>query len=101
MPQRSELGDRLQAALGETYAVQHELASGVMATVFLAREPAADRLVALKVLNPHLVKNADAKRFRHEVEVAARLEHPNILPVLAHGQAATDLLWYSMPYVEG
>jgi serine/threonine protein kinase len=101
MPQRSELGSRLQAALGDSYEMQHELATGGMATVFLARESKADRLVALKVLNPEIAKSVGTQRFRHEVAVASRLEHPNILPVLDHGEASGDLLWYSMPYVSG
>ncbi|MDB4912351.1 MAG: protein kinase [Gemmatimonadetes bacterium] len=101
MPQRSELGGRIEAALGDSYEVQRELASGGMATVFLAREKKADRLVALKVLHPEMAKSVGAQRFRHEVEVASRLEHPNILRVLDHGEAGGDLLWYSMPYVSG
>jgi serine/threonine protein kinase len=101
MPQRSELGGRLRAALGDSYDVQHELATGGMATVFLARELKADRLVALKVLHPELTRGSGSQRFRHEVEVASRLEHRNILPVLDHGEAGGDLLWYSMPYVSG
>jgi serine/threonine protein kinase len=101
MPQRSELGGRLQAALGDSYDVQHELATGGMATVFLARESKGDRLVALKVLHPEMAKSIGTQRFRHEIAVASRLEHPNILPVLDHGEAGGDLLWYSMPYVPG
>jgi serine/threonine protein kinase len=101
MPQRSELGGRLQAALGDSYEVQHTLATGGMATVFLAREPEADRLVALKVLHPELSKSVDSKRFRHEIAVTSRLVHPNILPVLDHGEVEGALFWYSMPYVAG
>jgi hypothetical protein len=92
MPQRSELGGRIQTALGDSYEVQRELASGGMATVFLAREKRVDRLVALKVLHPEMAKSVGAQRFRHEVEVASRLEHPNILRVLDHGEAGGDLL---------
>jgi eukaryotic-like serine/threonine-protein kinase len=101
MAQRSELGGRLQAALGDSYEVRDVLATGGMATVFLAREPRADRLVALKVLHPELARNVGAQRFRHEIAVSRRLSHPNILPVLDHGEAEGDLLWYSMPYVPG
>lgn len=101
MPQSNELGSRLQAALGDSYEVRDTLATGGMATVFLAREPRADRLVALKVLHPELARNVGAQRFRHEIAVATRLTHPNILPVLDHGEAEGGLLWYSMPYVPG
>ena len=101
MPQRSELGGRLQAALGDSYEVQDALATGGMATLFLAREPKADRLVALKVLHAELSKTVGTKRFRHEIEVTSRLAHPHILPVLDHGEVEGVLLWYSMPYVGG
>ena len=101
MAQRSELGGRLQAALGDSYEVRDTLATGGMATVFLARDARADRLVALKVLHPELARNVGAQRFRHEIAVGMRLAHPNILPVLDHGEAEGDLLWYAMPYVPG
>ena len=101
MPQRSELGGRLQAALGDSYEVQDALATGGMATVFLAREPRADRLVALKVLHPELSKSVGTQRFRHEIAVTSRLAHPNILPVLDHGELDGTLLWYAMPYLAG
>jgi eukaryotic-like serine/threonine-protein kinase len=101
MPERSELGGRLQAALGDSYQVRDTLATGGMATVFLAREPRADRLVALKVLHPELSKSVGSQRFRHEIAVTSRLTHPNILPVLDHGEVEGTLLWYSMPYMAG
>jgi eukaryotic-like serine/threonine-protein kinase len=101
MAQSSELGGRLQAALGDSYEVQDALSTGGMATVFLAREPRADRLVALKVLHPELSKTVGTQRFRHEIAVTSHLAHPNILPVLDHGDIGGALLWYSMPYVAG
>jgi len=101
MRERSGLEGRLQAALGGSYEVQNTLATGGMATVFLAREAKSDRLVAVKVLHSELARNVGAQRFRHEIAVAGRLTHPNILPVLDSGEAEGDLLWYSMPYVSG
>ncbi len=101
MPESTELGARLQAAFGDAYVVQRELASGGMATVFLARDTKHDRLVALKVLRPEVAKTVGSQRFRHEIAVASRLEHPHILPIHDHGESAGDLLWYTMPYVEG
>jgi serine/threonine protein kinase len=101
MSRGSELGGRLQAALGDSYEVQDALAAGGMATVFLARESKADRLVALKVLHSELSKSVGTQRFRHEIAVTSRLVHPNILPVLDHGDVDGVLLWYSMPYVAG
>jgi eukaryotic-like serine/threonine-protein kinase len=101
MAQSSELGCRLQAALGDSYEVQGALVAGGMATVFLARDSKADRLVALKVLHSELSKSVGTQRFRHEIAVTSRLTHPNILPVLDHGDVDGVLLWYSMPYVAG
>ncbi len=101
MSRGGELGGRLQAALGDSYEVQDALAAGGMATVFLARESKADRLVALKVLHAELARSVGIQRFRHEIAVTSRLTHPNILPVLDHGDVDGVLLWYSMPYVAG
>jgi len=97
----TELGARLHAALRDSYDVREELASGGMATVFLAKEVQGDGLVALKVLRPEIAKTLGTQRFRHEIAVGARLRHKHILPVLDHGEASGDLHWYSMPYVQG
>jgi serine/threonine protein kinase len=96
-----ELGGRLQQALGDAYTIQRELGAGGMATVFLAREKQHDRLVAIKVLRPEKAATLGTQRFRHEISVTARLEHPHILPVHDHGETPDGLLWYSMPYVQG
>lgn len=101
MSVRSELAGRLQASFGDAYAVERELASGGMATVFLARDARRDRLVALKVLRPEMAKSVGTQRFRHEIAVATRFEHPNILPIFDSGVTADDLFWYTMPYVLG
>ncbi|MEO7039504.1 MAG: serine/threonine-protein kinase [Gemmatimonadaceae bacterium] len=101
MLEGTELGARLQAALGDAYVVRGELATGGMARVFRARDTRSDREVALKVLRPEVAASLGSQRFRHEIAVASRLVHPNILPVHDHGEAGGDLLWYSMPYLEG
>jgi serine/threonine protein kinase len=98
---RIELGGRLQLGLGNAYTIQRELGSGGMSTVFLAREQRHDRLVAVKLLRPEMAESFGTQRFLHEISVAARLEHPNILPLHDHGETADGLLWYSTPYVEG
>lgn len=95
----TELQKRLEAALGGAYSIDRELAAGGMATVFLARERALDRPVVLKVL-PERASEVDAERFRREVALAARLQHPNIVPVLAAGEA-DGLVYYVMPHVDG
>src|SRR2546426_8513940 len=71
-----------------------------MATVFLADDVKHGRPVALKVLHPELAAALGPERFLREIEIAARLQHPHILPLYDSGSAA-GLLYYVMPYVEG
>jgi serine/threonine-protein kinase len=77
-----------------------ELGHGGMATVYLVRDIRHKRQVALKVLHPELGAALGTERFLREVETAAALQHPHILPVFDSGEAA-GRLWYTMPYVEG
>ena len=71
-----------------------------MATVYLARDLKHRRSVAVKVLRPELAASLGADRFLHEIEIAAQLQHPHILPLLDSGDA-DGFLYYVMPYVEG
>src|SRR5262245_5575259 len=71
-----------------------------MATVYLAQDVKHRRPVALKVLLPQLAAFLRTDRFLREIEVAARLNHPNILPLHDSGEAG-DVLYYVMPYIEG
>jgi Protein kinase domain/Tetratricopeptide repeat len=71
-----------------------------MSRVFIAREKALGRTVVLKVLPPELAAGISADRFRREIQVAANLQHPHIVPLLSAGQAG-DFLYYTMPYIEG
>src|SRR5574341_639801 len=71
-----------------------------MAVVYLARDLQRDRDVALKVLRSELSADSGADRFDREIRLAARLVHPNILPLLDSGAIAGHL-WYTMPFVEG
>jgi serine/threonine-protein kinase len=71
-----------------------------MARVFLAEDLRHRRQVALKLLNPELGAIIGADRFLQEIEVAARLTHPHILPLFDSGEA-DGLLWYTMPYIQG
>ena len=91
---------RLQTALADHYTVERELGRGGMATVYLGRDLRHRRRVALKVLHPELAYALGATRFLREIEVAAGLNHPHILPLHDSGEAA-GLLYYVMPYVEG
>ena len=95
-----DLRDQLQQALGTAYRIERELGQGGMATVFLADDLKHDRKVAIKVLRPELAAALGAERFTREIRIAARLQHPHILPLLDSGQAE-GFLYYVMPYVEG
>jgi len=95
-----ELEERLRIALADRYALERELGRGGMAVVFLARDPRHDRAVAIKVLRDEIAAALGAERFLREIQIAAKLHHPHILPLYDSG-AAADLLYYVMPYVEG
>src|SRR5437762_4805989 len=91
---------RLQAALADRYTIERELGRGGMATVYLAQDLKHHRKVAIKVLKPELAAALGPERFLQEIEIAAGLTHPHILPLYDSGEA-TGLLYYVMPYVEG
>src|SRR5437870_10351232 len=91
---------RLQAALADRYAIERELGRGGMATVYLAEDRKHHRRVAIKVLKPELAATLGPERFLREIEIAAGLNHPHILPLLDSGEAPTSL-YYVMPYLEG
>src|ERR671932_158074 len=95
-----ELRDHLQEALGDLYLIERELAAGGMSRLFLATERSLQRRVVVKLLPPELASEVSAERFRREMLVTARLQHPHILPVHAAG-AKDGLLYYVMPYVPG
>jgi serine/threonine protein kinase/Flp pilus assembly protein TadD len=90
----------LQSALADSYALSSELGRGGMATVYLARDLKHDRVVALKVLHPELAAALGPDRFLREIKLAARLNHPHILPLFDSGETS-GWLYYVMPYVEG
>ena len=96
----ADLLARLQSALADRYTIERELGRGGMATVYLAEDLRHDRKVALKVLRPELAATLGAERFLREIQIAAQLQHPHILPLLDSGEAG-GLLYYVMPYVEG
>jgi TolB-like protein len=91
---------RLASALSGRYVVGRELGSGGMATVYLARDLRHRRPVALKVLHPNLGVLLGPRRFRREIEMAANLSHPHILPLFDSGEA-DGLIYFTMPYVAG
>src|ERR1019366_5898004 len=95
-----EAFDRLAAALADRYTIERELGQGGMATVYLAEDLKHHRKVALKVLREDLAASLGPTRFLREIEIAAQLQHPNILPLLDSGNA-DGFLYYVMPYVTG
>ncbi|MEP6690213.1 MAG: serine/threonine-protein kinase [Gemmatimonadaceae bacterium] len=96
----SDLRNRLQAVLGDAYRIEREITGGGMSRLFLATESSLEREVVIKLLPPETASEVSAARFQREVLVAARLQHPHILPVLSAG-ASDGLFFYIMPYVRG
>jgi len=92
--------DRLASALAGRYAIEREIGTGGMATVYLARDLRHERHVAVKVLNPELGAILGGERFLAEIKTTANLQHPHLLPLFDSGQA-DGLLYYVMPFVEG
>ena len=92
--------DRLRQAMSGEYTIDRELGRGGMATVYLAQDGKHERLVALKVLHPDLAASLGPDRFLREIKLAARLNHPHILPLHDSGEVE-GFLFYVMPYVEG
>jgi serine/threonine protein kinase len=96
---------QLQFALAASYQIQREIGRGGMAVVYLAHDLRHDRLVAIKVLEPGLAVLLGRERFLREIRLAAKLQHPHIVPV--HDSGAYECgpesvgLYYVMPYVEG
>jgi serine/threonine-protein kinase len=98
---KPELRAQLQSALGDRYTLDRDLGRGGMATVVMARDLANDRPVALKVLHAELTSTVGADRFKREIRVAARLQHPHVLSILDSGETPGGQLWFTMPLVEG
>jgi len=96
----ASLLERLQDALAPEYELERELGGGGMGVVFLARDAALDRRVAVKVIRPELATARATERFLREAKLLAQLKHPNIMPVHRAGEAA-GFAYYVMDYCEG
>lgn len=92
--------ERLRTALRDTYTLERQVGQGGMATVYLALDLKHDRRVAIKVLRPELTATLGTERFLREIQLAAKLQHPHIVPVYDSG-AADGFLYYVMPFVDG
>jgi eukaryotic-like serine/threonine-protein kinase len=90
----------LQQALAPGYTLERELTGGGMSRVFVATDVALGRKVVVKVLPPELAAGVNHERFRREIQVAAQLQHPHIVPLLSAGEQGT-LIWYTMPFING
>jgi serine/threonine protein kinase len=96
----STLQEQLQRALAGTYVLERELGGGGMSRVFVAHEGALGRRVVVKVLLPELAAGVNVERFRREIQLAAQLQHPHIVPLLSAGEA-DGLPYFIMPFVTG
>ena len=90
-----------QTVLAGRYSLERELGRGGMGVVYLAREVALDRLVAIKLLPPKLAADpALRERFQREARTAARLSQPNIVPIHVVDEAG-GFVWFVMAFIEG
>jgi TolB-like protein/tRNA A-37 threonylcarbamoyl transferase component Bud32 len=96
----TELREQLQKSLGEAYTLERELGGGGMSRVFIAEDNSLGRKVVVKVLLPDLAATVNIERFRREIQLAAKLQHPHIVPVLSAG-ISDGLPYYTMPFIEG
>ena len=95
----TDLQHDLQTALGENYTIERELGGGGMSRVFVATDRSLRREVVVKVLPPETAGQVSIERFRREIALAARLQHPHIVPLLSAGEAG-GLPYFTMPYVK-
>src|SRR3954464_9092548 len=99
-PSPMDLRDDLQQALGTTYTLERELGGGGMSRVFAATETAFGRKVVIKVLPADLGGAVNVDRFKREIQLAANLQHPHIVPVLTAGEM-NGVPYYTMPFIDG
>ena len=96
------LEEQLRAALSPSFLLVRKLGQGGMASVYLAREPALRRLVAVKVLAPQLAAESHARaRFEREAQAVAGLSHPNVLGIYGLGELSDGTPYFVMQYVAG
>ncbi len=100
MDRLTDFQRQVQDAIGPSYRILSELGGGGMSRVFLAEEVQVERKVVVKVLPPETSAAVSVERFEREIRMAARLQHPHIVPFLTTGGKG-DLLFYIMPFIEG
>ncbi len=90
----------IQSAIGDGYVLERTIGRGGAATVYLAQDLISERDVAIKVLHPELSATLMAERFRREIRLLGRLDHPNILPLLDSGESG-GIFYFVMPLAKG
>jgi len=100
-----DLRDRLQSTLGSAYVIERELGGGGMSRVFLAHDTSLGRRIVVKLLPPELAAGVNVERFKREIQLAAQLQHPHIVPLLSASELSVEsgdrLPFFTMPFVEG
>ena len=100
MTAAADLREQLQQTLSNSYTLERELTGGGMSRVFVATETALGRKVVIKVLPREMAEGVSVDRFKREIQLAAQLTHPHIVPVHAAGET-NGLPYYTMPLVDG
>ena len=96
----ADLRDQLQSTLGDAYPIQRELSGGGMSRVFVAEDTTLGRMIVVKLLPHEMAAGVSIERFKREIQTAARLQHPHIVPLLSAGETH-GLPFYTMPFVKG
>src|SRR5689334_7921102 len=100
LPMAGEPRDSVESVLSGTYTIERELGGGGMSRVFAATETALGRRVVIKMVPAELAASVNVDRFKREIQLAANLQHPHIVPVLAAGEV-DGVPYYTMPFVDG
>ena len=95
-----ELRSILESEISGSYTIERELGGGGMSRLFLATERSLDRRVVIKVLPEDVAAEISVDRFRREIQIAAKLQHPHIVPVLAAGEVL-GRPYFTMPFIDG
>src|SRR4051812_48617512 len=95
------LREQLQLALGDTFTIERELGGGGMSRVFVATDRTLGRQLVVKVPPVDAAGVLSSERFEREIKVAARLQHPHVVPLIAAGMTTGGSPFYTMPFVPG
>src|ERR671937_597615 len=96
----TDLRGTLERTLGDAYSIERELVGGGMSKVFVAMDRSLGREIIIKILPAEVAAELSAERFRREIHLAAKLQHPHIVPLLSAGEVA-GAPYFTMPFVEG